>query len=552
MQKKNSPVTKIINNFKRLIPFVGVLFVVAGVIGLLLVQQPLEGSQDTRSNASEIDTTNKQAVLTGDLQKPFYISQPGEISLSIDPAGQIIQKVNLIFSIVNSAIDTPLVRVNALSGYKAEAINIEKTQDGYLVEVQAIATDTRFLFSKDQTFLQISAVSPKVGVISIHFDQDNSYITTVSEKKLLKVPETLTYSITNPLDDDDSSDNGDSSSENNNTDDEIAQCNEVCSNNAQCAVGMRCFSDGNTQTCRLATNTSSTTCSPANNSDDDDEVVLRSCNQFCNNNSECATGLTCHDSFCRNPSNPQDNRCANPTAQQTAAVTQSCGETCSANADCAINLRCYQGECRLATNPSSTSCSAATQKTVSTVYENKATNTSQPDAVAKSDTPLKGSNMIPDTQSGESQDQTSQESLTPTPLVAVDRENYETTYASDETLLGLIKNMVTDNSAKLPFLIILLGILLLVGSLLLLLVSNLSKSRKQKAQMKQFQGDGKIHVESYPVESHPVKSEAVQPFTQTQPTPATQTTATPSITHNPVTQNLLKKLEEEQKNNSQT
>ena len=536
MQQKNSPATKIINNLKRLVPYVGALFVVAGVIGLLLVQKPLQTSQDTRSDASEAKFTDKQPSITAELRTPFVVNQSGKIVLTLNSAGHIVENTTLIFSIVSTDIDTPIVTVNAGSGFKAEKINVQNTDDGYLVQVTAVPNNLNWLLPpKDQSFIHITALSPDAGEISLHFDQDNSYITTPETKTLLQVPNVLTYAITNPSSGEPPEDD----------DDDIAQCNEVCSNNAHCAVGMRCFTDGDTQRCRLATNTSSTTCSPANNSKDDDKVVLRSCNQFCNNNKECATGLTCYDNFCRNPSNPQDNRCVNPTAEQTAAIIQSCGETCTANADCAINLRCYQAECRLATNPSSTSCTAATQKTVSGVYEKKATNNSQPENIAESDTPLKGSDIIPDTQTGESQDQTTQEAVIPAPLVTAERKEYEATYASDETLLELIKNMAADNSAKLPFLIILLGIILLIGSLLLLLVSNLSKAREQRTQMKQFQGDGKIHVET-----HSVKPQTVPPFTHTKTTAETQPTAKPGNTRNPVTQNLLKKLEEEQKNNS--
>jgi hypothetical protein len=442
MQKKNSPIKKIINNFKQLVPYIGALFVVAGIIGLLMIQNPLQTSQDVRSDASEGEFAQTRPNITGELRTPFSVDSSGEIALTLDSSDYSVKRAKLIFSIVNTDIDTPIVTVNAGSGFRADILNVQSTDDGYLVHVEAVPNNLDwFVPPQDQSFIQIHALSPTTGEISIHFDQDNSYISTPALEILLQVPDVLTYQITDPTDED-------------NTEDEISGCNEVCSNNADCEIGMRCFTDGDSQRCRLATNTSSTSCSTADDSDDDDEVVIRSCNEFCDNNRECSSGLTCYDNYCRNPRNPQDNRCANPTAEQTAAIVQSCGETCSVNADCDINLRCYQSECRLATNPSSTSCSAVTQKTVSTVYEKKATDDSEPEDVAESDTPLKGANMIPNSEKTE-------EYVAPTPTVTAERKEYENSYESDETLFGLVRNMVKNNSAKLPFFVILLGIFLL-------------------------------------------------------------------------------------------
>ncbi len=522
MQKKNAPLKRILSNLKQLVPYIGALFVVSGIIGLLLIQNPLQTSQDTRSDASEGEYAEVFPNITGELKTPFVVNETGEILLKLDTAGHSVKKVKLIFSIVNQDIDTPIVAVNAGAGFRSEILNIQETDDGYLVHIEAVPSKVGwFVPPKNQTFVRVAVLSPNTGEISLHFDQDNSYISTPAIESLLVVPDALTYTISRPTSDDD-------------TDNEVVGCNEVCSNNADCAVGMRCFTDGNSQRCRLATNTSSQSCATAEDTDEE-EVVIRQCNEYCDNNRDCSAGLTCYENYCRNPRNPQDNRCANPTAQQEADIIQSCGETCSTNADCAVNLRCYESECRLATNPSSTSCSAVTQKTVSPVYEKKATETSEEEEIAESDTPLKGANMIPNT------DKTD-EYVAPSPTVKPDRKDYDSSYEADETLFDLIRNMAKDNSSKLPFFIILLGIILLVGSILLSLLAAVTKKRRRNTGQDKLKNGGKIHVDAHPVK--PGSQPGVQPFTQ----PTTAPGSTVGSTKNPVTQNLLKKLEEEQKN----
>lgn len=281
----------------------------------------------------------------------------------------------------------------------------------------------------------------------------------------------------------------------------VQGCNETCTSNRDCEVGMRCYATGGQKLCRLAINPSSSSCQESsgntgggnNGGGSSDtgsgttQITLRSCNQYCTSNSECVAGLTCYESFCRNPQNPQDYRCANPTVQQTAAVIQSCNETCSTNRDCAVNLRCYEGQCRLATNVSSTSCSATTQETVSNAYSNKVTDASNAAEVADSDTPLKGEKTVENATEFNEQDN-----------ALIEKKIYDDSYEADETLWGLVKNLIKNPESKLPFFIILVGILLLVLSILFAVMSRLRKPGSSVTYHPHTE-DRKIDVQTYAV-----------------------------------------------------
>lgn len=139
----------------------------------------------------------------------------------------------------------------------------------------------------------------------------------------------------------------------------VKSCNESCGSNAECAVNHRCY-EGR---CRLVTNPTSTSCvNPP------DQGLNRQCNQYCADTNECASGYSCFFNRCRRPENPDSVTCGVTSTTQQQQMAASCNRSCNTNADCAVNLRCYQGSCRLATNVSSLTCSAVTKPTVSSIY----------------------------------------------------------------------------------------------------------------------------------------------------------------------------------------
>ncbi len=185
-------------------------------------------------------------------------------------------------------------------------------------------------------------------------------------------------------------------------------CNEACDNNNQCAQGLFCH-EGR---CRLP------------EAPDNDQCIdpdsLKTCGQWCADDSECQDQYTCWYNYCRNPNNiditvtdqtkislslekARATNCANwnPEEQiyyryiyytpanytpvQSSQPTQTtqtkggqqtitkggeiiytssktdyeivgCNQTCKTNRNCEPNHRCYQGQCRLAINPQSPIC----------------------------------------------------------------------------------------------------------------------------------------------------------------------------------------------------
>jgi hypothetical protein len=122
-------------------------------------------------------------------------------------------------------------------------------------------------------------------------------------------------------------------------------CNETCQNSTECGTGFLCYENK----CRLSTNLTSVNC---------EDIVQRSkdCNETCNQAIECKTGLTCFEGKCRDAANPQSSVCQNDQTV-TETIASLCSQECAVNEDCGNSLSCFDGQCRLATNPESPNCS---------------------------------------------------------------------------------------------------------------------------------------------------------------------------------------------------
>lgn len=609
MKKNDTLLDNITKNAKNLIPYIGVLFVAAGIIGLLFVQSPLQTSQDVRSDAATADQlVANQPRIESELRVPLVVNRTGELAFSLQKANHSFSRVHLVFSISNRYIDTPEIVVNQGSGFDAEKIEIEQISDGYLVNVVAIPNNLNWLVEpQDKSLVKVRLVPRRSGTLVVNFDQDRTYGDTRSSEVLIAVPGELRYQITGSGSGSEEQQalcaesggiwrqfsdgcvdscekaanpsgimctlaltmgcdcgaaqcwNGTSCTNNpgsstppptiqpsppvtppvdcsqfttsetcsshtlsycawyacasachpRGTPTEtvcppqpaVQGCNETCSNNSQCQVGMRCYSEGGQSRCRLATNPTSASCQPYNPGNN--QTPLRSCNQSCGSNADCTTGLTCWSGTCRNPENPQSANCAAPTTQQSNLIINGCSQRCTSNAECAINLRCYEGECRLATNPSSTSCSAVTKQTVSTAYLKKAGTVTSVTEIAETDTPIqKGTNLIPDDAEATDTDapsgQSRQSDETSPGDTPTERRVSDDSYQADETMLGLLKSLILNSDSKLPLFIILFGIMLLVLSILASVLS-----RAKKTQITPYhpssRTDQKIDVKTYDV-----------------------------------------------------
>ncbi len=144
-------------------------------------------------------------------------------------------------------------------------------------------------------------------------------------------------------------------------------CNDICDPNggaSECPSGQSCTSVNNEYRCRLTTNTSSASCTPADQPQ---------CNDDCTANSQCPNdSYVCSNNKCRLATNPTDEMCrppvaSTPTPTPSPTPVLGCNATCTTNADCSNSDHiCYvagdsTGVCRLAENVESTTCTLASQ-----------------------------------------------------------------------------------------------------------------------------------------------------------------------------------------------
>lgn len=444
---------KFIRHLNNLIPFVGFFMVIAGIIGLVFVQKPLSEPQELLSDASE-DQDIWPKISANLPDQVFYVNEISQIALNLNSEELNIKKINVVFNIINDDLEDLAITVNAATGLRAETVEVEEVEDGYLVNVLAVKSNPNDQIALDnETFIRIDFTPKSEGNISINFDEDNTYIETPSLAYSIEA-QTINFDIKTIQNDDD--------------DDEIAikECNQSCSSNSDCAVNFRCFDTGSSNRCRLATNPSSSKCSSQ-----PDLGPNKQCNQECESLKDCTQGLSCWSGTCRNPSNVESVSCADQTTQEKEISVNSCGEFCSSNADCAINFRCYQSACRLVTNPSSLTCSAYTEKKVSQIYDQTAENASESaNAEGKVEPIKKGDDLIPDSELN---------------FQDIDKDKLNSRVNSvlnedvpvDETAFDFLVKMLKDKQQGLPTTVILIGIGLLAASLLVLLVAKLLKEK---------------------------------------------------------------------------
>jgi hypothetical protein len=341
------------------------LLILAGTVGLVLLQKPLKESQDLRKDAS---IASGQVAVTGSPRSGDNFST-GNASINLQANTQGVQTdgVQLVFNIVSNTInEVPSVHVPGDSGLYAAYQQIEQTGDGYLVSLIAVPQQIGQTFSANSptTIAQLNLSLDRAGGIEINFDREKSksiiHSTNPPEDALTHV-DTLVYSVSSNNTDPSPSPSPDSSPDASpgTGGTTINGCNNSCSSSSECEANHRCY-EGQ---CRLVTNISSSSCQP-----ESDQGLSFTCNQYCADSRECDDQYACQNNRCRRADNPDNEFCQAPTATIQGNITSSCNVSCNVNADCAVNLRCYYGSCRLATNPSSTTCAAYTKQTVSSLY----------------------------------------------------------------------------------------------------------------------------------------------------------------------------------------
>lgn len=120
---------------------------------------------------------------------------------------------------------------------------------------------------------------------------------------------------------------------------------------------------------------------------------LASCNQTCSNTDNCQSGLSCLNGQCRAASNPDDDQCrarstggtttTTVTQQTVTRYVNACNLSCSSDADCPLSqLSCYQGQCRLTAEPENPTCQQTVTRVVEQVIQVPATPSGQKGSTA--------------------------------------------------------------------------------------------------------------------------------------------------------------------------
>ncbi len=353
----------------------GGLALVVGAASLLLVQKPLQDSQDLRRAASSDTGTVTMGVSPG-TSTNLTVGQETNIDLTINTQGAQTSGVELTLNVNTDVTNQLSASVITSSGLTSALAEATPQNGGFRVRILALPATfgQPFTTTTAQPVARLTFTPTQAGSLTITMDPNGSLVAGFNAnppEDILRTAAASTYTVVAAADPTPSPTPSPSTQVTPSPETQASPspspspspsatpgtggttlkvCNETCSSNSECASELRCF-EGR---CRLATNTGSSTCAaPA------DQGLNRQCNEYCADSNECGNSYTCYFNRCRRPDNPDNTSCSAPTAAQQQAMARSCNQACSSNSQCATNLRCVSGRCRLATNSSSTTCSPA-------------------------------------------------------------------------------------------------------------------------------------------------------------------------------------------------
>lgn len=463
---------------------IGVLAIAFSVVGLLLVQTPLEKPQDVRRQAS-IDAgevTVSHSVNPSEVK----VGEETTVFLAVNTAGVPTDGIQVLFNIVTNSFDTLTADIEKGTGLQSAGTQVERTSDGFLVQALALPAQIGQPFTTtgdiSAVFLRVKFTPTRAGKVVFNFDREESISILHGSNPLQdKLNHIDTFEVVvrdqpgaspSPSPSVSPSPSPSPSASPAVGGINVVSCNQVCSSNAECGINQRCYNVDGTNRCRLAVNPTNERCITA------DTGPNYSCNQGCADTHECATGLTCWYNKCRAPLNVESTSCAALTQDETESLAASCNVACSTNADCDINLRCYEGACRLVTNPSSSTCSAATAPTISSTY-------TTPKGGAGTTNEATDDDETADDQT--SQDEEKDDTATtaavvrPTPSSLEDQMKKtseeiaeENAVIANESALDVLLAMMKSPDSALPLIVIGSGIGLLILALIIIMVRKMA------------------------------------------------------------------------------
>lgn len=525
--KKNSP-EKIVSIFATIF---SLLLIALGLVTLVVIQKPIQESQDLRKAAFV-----EGGMVKVDVSQPTNPKAGQEISMDFSVNTQNVQTagIQLVFDVMADTIDSVNVEVLSSSGLVAEYQEVEQISGGFKVGVFArpSSISSSFVTSSYVSFLRVTFTPQAEGEVSLIFHPENSKsnlfgVSPVQDELdiienisiVVQPTETIcTYSYSNWSSCQDGQQTRTVTSKNPETcttpDPVLTQsCQEdepcsitysgwtYCSNSIQTREITNI--EGDCSESDLENVVLSQSCDESGTGG----VTVKSCNETCDSNAECPVDHLCFElddgqERCRRANNVSSSSCALPPG---SGINRTCNEYCADSSECASGYSCYWNRCRLPENPSSETCAQPDVTIVNSIsqgcnqpcgsnadcgvnlrcYNNKCRLATNPASLTCSaytkktvtgyTSTAKGGDLSDQLGSTGSGSYEGTQYASPTPAVeAIDSQDV----AKDQSALDAVTNNLKERGLSLPRNMILGGLGILALVIILLLLSKMGKSRR--------------------------------------------------------------------------
>ncbi len=237
------------------------LLIFGGAAGLVFIQEPLQETQEIRSDASVADG---KVLITTSQESDLKVNEAATLYLNINTQNVQTDGVELTFTLAGAQIEEPIVELLPGTGLGTASLEIDETSTGYAVNLIALPTPgTAFTTNEETRFVEISFVPRAMGTVALSFDAEKSISPVHNSDPVedeLKFVASSSFSVVDTGTPTETSKggvvySGDTQTVITKTNSQL--CNDSCESNSDCAINLACHQG----VCRLATNPSSTSCS---------------------------------------------------------------------------------------------------------------------------------------------------------------------------------------------------------------------------------------------------------------------------------------------------
>lgn len=171
--ERTSPL-EVINRVGMIAAF---LLIVLGSVGFILFQTQLRRSFDDRQQASVAD--GKVLVAATAPTTSFELNQPATITLTANTQNVQVSGIQLVFNVITNGVDVLNIQPQAASGLKLEYVEVERTQDGFLVAMIALPNTIGSSFGSNTAtpFAQLTFTPTANSNLKLAFDTSSSLAT---------------------------------------------------------------------------------------------------------------------------------------------------------------------------------------------------------------------------------------------------------------------------------------------------------------------------------------------------------------------------------------